>query len=73
MRADLQYKLELADELKGHRPFYFPVNMDFRGRAYPIPPHLSPTGSDISRGLLVVRIPFLCTISVSDVLMMGLL
>jgi DNA-directed RNA polymerase len=26
--------------------------MDFRGRAYPIPPHLSPVGDDLCRGLL---------------------
>ena len=26
--------------------------MDFRGRAYPIPPHLSHIGDDLSRGLL---------------------
>lgn len=51
MRAELQYKLELADDLKG-RPFYLPANMDFRGRTYPIPPHLSHTGSDIARGIL---------------------
>lgn len=31
---------------------YFPHNMDFRGRTYPIPPHLNHMGSDISRGLL---------------------
>ena len=28
---------------------YFPHNLDFRGRAYPIPPHLNHMGSDISR------------------------
>ena len=26
--------------------------MDFRGRAYPIPPHLNHIGDDLSRGLL---------------------
>jgi len=26
--------------------------MDFRGRAYPIPPHLNQIGDDLSRGLL---------------------
>jgi DNA-directed RNA polymerase len=26
--------------------------LDFRGRAYPIPPHLSHIGDDLSRGLL---------------------
>ena len=27
--------------------------MDFRGRAYPIPPHLNHIGDDLSRGLLM--------------------
>ena len=27
--------------------------MDFRGRVYPIPPHLNHIGSDICRGLLL--------------------
>lgn len=31
---------------------YFPHNMDFRGRAYPVPPHLNHIGDDLSRGLL---------------------
>jgi DNA-directed RNA polymerase len=33
-------------------PFYFPHSLDFRGRAYPIPPHLNHVGSDLCRGLL---------------------
>lgn len=32
--------------------FYFPHNLDFRGRAYPIPPNLNHIGDDLSRGLL---------------------
>lgn len=31
---------------------YFPHNVDFRGRAYPIPPNLNHIGDDLSRGLL---------------------
>jgi DNA-directed RNA polymerase len=31
---------------------YFPHNMDFRGRAYPIPPTLNHLGNDLCRGLL---------------------
>lgn len=31
---------------------YFPHNIDFRGRAYPMPPHLNHMGADICRGLL---------------------
>ena len=33
--------------------FYFPHNLDFRGRAYPLPPHLNHIGDDLSRGLLL--------------------
>lgn len=32
--------------------FYYPHSMDFRGRAYPVPPILNHMGSDIARGLL---------------------
>ena len=31
---------------------YFPHNVDFRGRAYPIPPNLNHMGDDLCRGLL---------------------
>ncbi|KAL3475665.1 hypothetical protein BJX99DRAFT_154158 [Aspergillus californicus] len=33
--------------------FYLPHNMDFRGRAYPLPPYLNQMGADNSRGLLL--------------------
>lgn len=33
--------------------FWLPHNMDFRGRVYPYPPHLSHLGADTSRALLV--------------------
>ena len=33
--------------------FYLPHNLDFRGRAYPLPPHLNHMGNDLSRGLLL--------------------
>lgn len=32
--------------------FYLPHNVDFRGRAYPIPPYLNQMGADNCRGLL---------------------
>jgi len=32
---------------------YFPTNMDFRGRAYPMPPNLNHLGSDLCRGMLL--------------------
>ncbi|BGP03375.1 DNA-directed RNA polymerase [Rhodotorula toruloides ATCC 204091] len=52
MRCDLNYKLEIARAFLGET-FYFPHNLDFRGRAYPIPPNLSHIGDDMSRGLLL--------------------
>jgi len=33
--------------------FYFPHNLDFRGRAYAIPLYLQPQGDDIQKGLLL--------------------
>ncbi|KAJ7702587.1 hypothetical protein B0H14DRAFT_3030855 [Mycena olivaceomarginata] len=33
--------------------FYLPHNVDIRGRAYPLPPHLNHAGDDLSRGLLM--------------------
>jgi DNA-directed RNA polymerase, mitochondrial len=32
---------------------YFPHSLDFRGRAYPVPPHFNHLGNDLSRGLLL--------------------
>lgn len=36
-RADLTYKIMLANHMKGQQ-FWLPHNMDFRGRAYVMPP-----------------------------------
>jgi DNA-directed RNA polymerase len=33
--------------------FFLPHNLDFRGRTYVVPPHLSHLGNDLSRGLLI--------------------
>lgn len=52
LRCDTNYKLEIARAYLGER-FYFPHNVDFRGRAYPIPPHLNHIGNDLCRGLLL--------------------
>jgi DNA-directed RNA polymerase, mitochondrial len=46
-------KLNQAEKFKDFDAIYFPYNVDFRGRAYPIPPHLSNIGSDICRGMLM--------------------
>lgn len=51
-RCDSNYKLEIARAFLGEK-FYFPHNLDFRGRAYPLSPHFNHLGNDMSRGLLV--------------------
>lgn len=51
IRCDLQIKLGIAEKFLND-VIYFPHQLDFRGRAYPIPPNLSHLGSDLSRGLL---------------------
>lgn len=33
--------------------FWLPHNLDFRGRAYPVPPHLTHLTSDLGRSFLV--------------------
>ncbi|KAF8578733.1 DNA/RNA polymerase [Ramaria rubella] len=50
-RCNVNYKLEIARAFL-NETFYFPHNLDFRGRAYPVPPHLNHIGDDLSRGLL---------------------
>ena len=52
LRCSACLKLDQADAFKSYEDIYFPYNLDFRGRAYPVPPHLSTVGSDLSRGLL---------------------
>jgi DNA-directed RNA polymerase len=45
-------QLEVA-RAYANQTFYFPHNIDFRGRAYPIPPYLNHMGADNARGLLI--------------------
>ncbi|KAI0225187.1 DNA-directed RNA polymerase [Massospora cicadina] len=52
LRCDVNYKVEIAHAFRDHT-FYFPHNLDFRGRAYPIPPLFNHLGNDLCRGLLV--------------------
>jgi DNA-directed RNA polymerase len=51
LRCDVELKLSIADKFLGD-VIYFPSNLDFRGRVYPIPPNLNHLGSDMSRALL---------------------
>ncbi|TKY65013.1 DNA-directed RNA polymerase 2B [Spatholobus suberectus] len=51
-RCDIELKLAVARKMKDEEGFYYPHNLDFRGRAYPMHPHLNHLGSDLCRGLL---------------------
>ncbi len=51
-RCFLNFQLEVARAFRDEK-FYFPHNVDFRGRAYPIPPYLNHMGADNCRGLLM--------------------
>ncbi|KAI0813931.1 DNA-directed RNA polymerase [Xylaria sp. FL0064] len=50
-RCFMNFQLDIARAFKDQN-FYFPHNMDFRGRAYPIPAYLNHMGADHVRGLL---------------------
>lgn len=52
LRCDTTLKLNQACDLDGEREIYFPFNIDFRGRVYPIPAQLNHMGNDLSRGIL---------------------
>lgn len=51
-RSFQNYQLETARAYVNEERIYFPHNVDFRGRAYPIAPILNHMGSDFSRCLL---------------------
>lgn len=52
LRMDALYKLSIANHVR-HQVFWFPHNMDFRGRTYPCPPYFNHLGSDVTRAILV--------------------
>uniref|UniRef100_A0A1I7USX2 DNA-directed RNA polymerase n=1 Tax=Caenorhabditis tropicalis TaxID=1561998 RepID=A0A1I7USX2_9PELO len=45
------YRIVLADHFRS-RTLFFPHNMDFRGRVYPLSPYLSHMGDDVNRCIL---------------------
>ena len=51
LRCDTNLKFVIADKFSEDR-IYFPCNLDFRGRAYPIPPNLNHIGGDLCRSFL---------------------
>ncbi|VFQ99333.1 unnamed protein product [Cuscuta campestris] len=52
LRCDIELKFSVARKLKDEEGFYYPHNLDFRGRAYPMHPHLNHLNSDLCRGIL---------------------
>ncbi|CAG0915286.1 unnamed protein product [Notodromas monacha] len=50
--CDALYKLSIANHFR-KRILWFPHNIDFRGRAYPCPPHFNHLGADLTRALLL--------------------
>ncbi|CAI0553079.1 unnamed protein product [Linum tenue] len=52
LRCDTELKLSVARKMKDEEGFYYPHNVDFRGRAYPMHPYLNHLGSDMCRGIL---------------------
>ncbi|XP_071557732.1 DNA-directed RNA polymerase, mitochondrial [Temnothorax nylanderi] len=50
--CDCLYKLSIADHFRD-KVFWMPHNLDFRGRAYPVPPHLTHLSSDLGRSILM--------------------
>ncbi|CAK7565711.1 MAG: DNA-directed RNA polymerase [Sporothrix epigloea] len=51
VRCFMNFQMEIARAFRD-QTFYFPHNVDFRGRAYPIPPYFNHMGADHVRGLL---------------------
>lgn len=51
-RVQVRRTLHMAEKFSAYPAFYFPHNMDFRGRLYAIPPFLNPQGADYAKGLL---------------------
>ena len=43
LHCDALYKFSIAEHFKD-KTFWLPHNLDFRGRAYPVPPHFNYMG-----------------------------
>lgn len=51
IRCFMNFQLEIARAYRDQE-FFFPHNVDFRGRAYPVPTYMNHMGADHMRGLL---------------------
>lgn len=45
-------QIEIAEKMQRFDAIYFPHNVDFRGRAYPLPGYVNPQGNDLGKALL---------------------
>lgn len=52
-REVLLRKLQTAEEMRNREAIWFPHNLDFRGRMYPLPQDLNPQSDDVGRSLLM--------------------
>lgn len=52
-RIALAKTIYLANKFKNEEALYYVWTLDFRGRAYPVPPYLNPQGPDYAKGLLL--------------------
>lgn len=57
MRADTNHRIEQAKQFEKEERIWLPHNVDFRGRAYPLPVHLQHMGCDLTRALLTFARP----------------
>lgn len=55
----LRFKIALttAEKFSQYEKIYFPWNIDYRGRCYPIPTAINPQGDDIQKALLLFAEP----------------
>lgn len=60
-RLAIMKTLWTAEKFESKNKFYFPHQLDFRGRMYPIPFFLSPQGTDLSKSLLRFATPKMIT------------
>lgn len=51
-RISVAKTLKIAKTMSTYDRFFFPYQLDFRGRAYTIPAYLTPQGTDLAKGLL---------------------
>ena len=51
-RCIVRRKLEIAHKYKNEKTVYFPYNLDFRGRLYPLPAYVNPQGDDTGKALI---------------------